>query len=381
MGDDNPQRPVIVFVHGGFMLTGCKEGVRWFCEVMAKRGYVVASVNYRKGWHKDNYVPAPNCLLTVLGMDVKWPLRCRFVGALSRCLSRDADVKGAIRWLKARAEQDSTCPQKVLVGGESAGAVISLAVAFPDRPEEKPASCHEIADAPPPYAPNVNCYEGDACQQLLATPAGAALKRPDLGPIEGRLNLNGFDANVLGVISFYGSVPYEAHVNSRDWMKGPDTPALYLYHRTCDAVVPFGYGYPTGVLSLQCNTGCTPWHYNHFLLLGSGTIASAINSMPEPPPLMTEFFSCQPFFGCLDYINNGSYHNILNPLGRAQKMASFSAPLCRRRVALWQQKRLQAACCRRKCRPTRSGSGCRCFSPTRRKAKRVCGSQMLQATP
>jgi len=64
LGDNNPSRPLMVLVHGGSWLTGCKENEAVFAIELAQRGYVVASVNYRKGWHKSAFVanPGPTAL-------------------------------------------------------------------------------------------------------------------------------------------------------------------------------------------------------------------------------------------------------------------------------------------------------------------------------
>lgn len=333
IGDNNTTRPILVCVHGGFMLTGCKEGMAWLAEEMAARGYVVASVNYRKGWQKASYVSAPNCLLTVLGMDVRYLYIADSAEHYRAVYRGMQDVKGAIRWLKARSLQDSTDHTRVLVGGESAGGFISLAVAFLDRPEEKPAACYALPAAPKPYAPDVNMFEGDSCRRFILNPTGPDLQRPDLGSIEGHLNLNGYDDNIIGVFSFYGGVPYEAHVNSRDWLRGPDTPAVYLYHQTCDGVVPFIYGRPLDVISNSCNLGCTPWHDRYMYLFGSGAIANALEAIPNLPSLMKEFLPCPPFdpnwavSECPRYANNGGYHRILDREKRAQNMATFFNPL------------------------------------------------------
>lgn len=330
LGDGNTERPLLVFAHGGFMLTGCKEGVAWFAEEMTQRGYAVACINYRKGWHKDDYVPAPNCLLSFLGADV----RCLYAAdssELIRAVYRgQQDMKGAIRWLKARAAQDSICPRKVLAGGESAGAIVALSAAFLDRPEEKPLSCYDIVNAPPPDANLVNCYEENCVMQTIV-PSGAALLRPDLGPVDGSLNLNGFDAGVIGVISFYGGVPYEAA--SKDWLQGPDTPAVYFYHQTCDGVVPFNYGQPVYAISAYCNLGCTPWHSNYAHFYGNGAIAAAFQSGAQPPLFTTDFSDCQAFvpelalFECNRFANNGAYHYVIDRPARAQNIAGFFSPV------------------------------------------------------
>ncbi len=328
VGDQNPQRPLMVLVHGGAWLTGCKEAEAVLAVEFAQRGYAVASVNYRKGWHKAAFVANPgptpggypsNCLYAADSMEL---IRAIYRG--------QQDVKGAIRWLKSRTIQDSTCNNKVMVGGESAGAFLALAVGLLDRTEEKPGTCFALPDAPMPAANVSNCYDQNCITQII-NPTGTALQRPDLGPVQGTLNLNGYNDDVIGVASFFGGLPYEALPNS--WLQGPDTPALYLYHQTCDGVVPFGYGQPMVTLSAYCNLGFTPWHTNFMHTFGNGSIAAALQSMPEPPPFTTDFLTCDPFvpalalFECVRYGNNGSYHFAHNPPERAQKVADFFSPI------------------------------------------------------
>lgn len=328
VGDDNPMRPLMVLVHGGSWLGGCKEAEAWLAVELAQRGYAVASVNYRKGWHKAAFVanPGPSA--------IDYPPNCLYAAdslELIRAIYRgQQDVKGAIRWLKARAVEDSTCREKVLVGGESAGAFLSLAVGLLDRPEEKPSACFALPDAPVPAANVTNAYDQN-CTTLIIQPSGTALQRPDLGPLGGTLNLNGQNDEVIGVASFFGGVPYDALPDN--WLLGPDTPALYLYHQTCDGIVPFGYGQPMVTLSANCNLGYTPWHTNFMHIFGNGAIASALQSMPDPPPYALDFLNCDAFnpglalLECLRYGDNGSYHYPHNPLERAQKVADFFSPL------------------------------------------------------
>jgi hypothetical protein len=328
LSDSNANRPLMVLVHGGSWLTGCKEHVAWLAVELAQRGYVVASVNYRKGWHKAAFVGNPGP--TPDG----YPSSCLYAAdsmELIRAIYRgQQDVKGAIRWLKARAAQDSTCNQKVMIGGESAGAFLSLAVGLLDRPEEKPNSCFTLPDAPTPAANVSNCFDQDCAFQIIQ-PSGTALQRPDLGPLDGNLNLNGYDSNVIGVASFFGGVPYEAL--PQNWLQGPDTPAMYLYHQTCDGVVPFGYGQPMTTLSAYCNLGYTPWHTNFMNTFGNGSIAAALLAMPNPPPFTTDFLNCAAFnpalalFECIRYGDNGSYHFSHNQPERAQKVADFFSPV------------------------------------------------------
>ena len=329
------KRPLVVFVHGGNWLGGCKDdpsGIVPLLHQFVKRGYVVASVNYRLGWHKDDWVSDP-----VAGWPISlWPITYRtFYAADSMELVRaiyrgQQDVKGAIRFMKGRAEQDSVCTDKVFVGGESAGGFVALAAAFLDAPTEKPAACNVLPDAPMPYFKTLN---GTAfnCVVDSFTAGAQALVRPDLGPVEGDLNLNGHDASVKGVANFYGGVPYDAF--ALDWWQGADTPAVYLYHQTCDGIVMFDRGQPISTISGYCNLGSTPWHTNYPYLFGSGRIAGAFAGMSSPPTYTTDFEICAAFdpnwalFECQRYGNNGSYHYTANHALRGQNLATFWAPL------------------------------------------------------
>lgn len=328
LGDDNPKRPLIVLVYGGSWLTGCKEDIKDYAIDMTRRGYVVACPNYRLGWHKDNDVATPICLLDGTQRNLYPYDSCEIIRAMYR---GQQDVKGAIRWLKGRAAQDSVDVCKVLVGGFSAGGFNALATGFLDRPSEKPLCCFDLPDALPPDPDMYNQAVMKNCALTGFNINTPALARPNLGSIDGTLNQNGTDANVLGVINFFGGVFYEALPNN--WLAGPDTPAVFLHHQTCDGVVPFSFGQPFQAISQFCNLGCTPWHYKTPHVYGSGAIAAALESLPgKPICYQTAFTTCPPFdpnlafFECIRYADNGSYHYLDQPYVRLQAVANFFSP-------------------------------------------------------
>ncbi len=327
IGDNNPQRPLLVLVHGGTWIAGCKNDMAWLAEAMAGRGYAVATVNYRLGWHKDDYVSAPICPFGEASRMLYPADSAEIIRALYRA---QQDVKGAIRWLRCRHQLDSTSLCQVLVGGESAGAFTALAAGLLDRESEKPASCSALPPAPTPDVSMLNRTTMDCLTQNWTIPPGS-LNRPDLGSVQGDLNQNGYTANVVGILSFFGGVPTEAL--TKNWLGGPDTPAVYLYHQTCDGIVPFNYGQPTVTISAYCNLGCTPWHPQYPYIYGNGAIAAYWSGLPDPPVYLTDFEPCAPFnpdlalFECVRYGNNGSYHFTANQPLRAQKASDFFSPL------------------------------------------------------
>ncbi len=331
VGDQNPRRPLVVLTHGGSWLGGCKSepGIANLAKTFVGHGYAVASIDYRLGWQKDDFVPNP-------AQPPVWPASYQALYAADSCETIRAifrgqqDVKGAIRFLKNRAAKDSTCTENVFVGGESAGAFVALAAGFLDRNSEKPDCCFALADAPAP-APNVlNLTTPDCVEKVWAVPQNG-LFRPDLGSIDGDLNQNGQSANVAGILSFYGAVPFEGL--SKDWLGGPDTPAVYLYHQTCDGVVPFQIAQPMWIISGFCNLGATPWHSVLPLAIGSGAMASFFAASPAPPVFKTDFLPCDAFnpsialFDCVRFGQNGSYHFTHNLPERGAVVSAFLQPV------------------------------------------------------
>ncbi|MBK8554413.1 MAG: alpha/beta hydrolase [Lewinellaceae bacterium] len=336
IGDNNPSRPLAVLVHGGSWLTGCKTDVAWLAKELAGRGYAVAAVNYRLGWHKAAAVTAacgtqdfpdvfPNEYNALYAADSLEIIRAIYRG--------QQDVKGAIRWLKARHAQDSTAANAVLVGGESAGAFISLAVGFLDRPEEKPDACLDIPAAPAPSPNTLNLTTLD-CIAKVWMPDATARQRPDLGPVDGTLNTTlGYNAAVVGVIDLFGAVP--AIGLAQNWIEGPNQPAVYLYHQSCDAVVPSGYGQPFYPYSGICNTyaNFSPWHQYTPHVYGSVAISAYLASLPNPPLYETEIVACDPFnsdlgiLACIFFANNGGFHFVANKPLTSQKIANFFCPV------------------------------------------------------
>lgn len=327
VGDNNLNRPLLIFIHGGSWLGGCKDEVGSlipFAEEFASRGYVVALINYRLGWHKDDYVatPAGPPLVEAIYSAFYAADSSEMIRALFRAMQ---DTKGAIRFLKARNAIDSTCISNVYVGGESAGAFIAIATAFLDRNEEKPASCFEIANAPEPQDNLLNAVAD--CEFHEYELNDSSLQRKDLGSIDGFLNLNGYTSEVKGVLSFYGGVPTEAF--TKHWFENNSDIPIYFYHQTCDGIVNFSYGKPMAIISANCNLGFDPWHYNYPNMFGNGALSDSLIADGEFS-ILTDFEYCDPFliplFDCIRYGDNGSYHFMNNIAQRAINSSEFLSP-------------------------------------------------------
>lgn len=117
-GDTSTSRPAIVWVHGGgFSANDSGEpNMTNLCTQMARRGYVTASLNYRKV--TESWKSNAN---TNLGTNQTTRILAAMVGE---------DVKAAIRWMRSVAGTRRIDPEHIAVGGGSAGAIGSLWAAY-----------------------------------------------------------------------------------------------------------------------------------------------------------------------------------------------------------------------------------------------------------
>ncbi|MCF8245846.1 MAG: T9SS type A sorting domain-containing protein [Saprospiraceae bacterium] len=316
VGDDNCRRPLLVMAHGGGFIGGTKDNydVVQICEEMAARGYVTASIHYRLGMNPTSYYePYAFCndWLNPIGIS-----KCIYMAdsmEMPRALYRASqDMKGAIRFLKGRHSLDSTDVGNVFVGGSSAGAITALNTAFMDLPSEKLPFTTALADAPVPDSDVASCV-----------PAPANRSRPDLGGTEGDQNLNSHDSSVKGVADFMGGL-FDLGL-----LAGPDTPAIYLYHRTDDLVVPSNterlfllYPYCLNPINL-----CQPLSVRP-MIHGSASIKAKLESMGSAaPPFFNDILTGYGPADGDDCLDDPPGHSIDNIPLRCVNLSGFFAPI------------------------------------------------------
>lgn len=109
-GDASLKRPVYIYAHGGFFAFGDKsEGSGWGNR-LAQRGYVVVSINYRL-----------SSTLVVAPVDTDRETQ--------EITDARVDLQTAVRWVRTNAATLRIDPDRIAVGGSSAGAVTALGVA------------------------------------------------------------------------------------------------------------------------------------------------------------------------------------------------------------------------------------------------------------
>lgn len=307
IGDQNCYRPCLVFVHGGSWIGGSKEdqNIVNIAKEFAKKGWVVATVNYRLGTHKtSNYN-----MYAVCNTSISAP--CGYIADSAEVFRANyrgqQDVKGAIRYMKERSIIDSIDVNNVFVAGESAGAFIAYAATFLDDPNEKPSFCNTISNAPNPDADLVSCL-----------PINYSLSRPDLGSIDGDLNVGNYNASVQGVGSFYGGMmDFDMLSNTTSW------PTMYMFHQGSDVVVHYNYYRLLGRIDWECYAplNVCQQYAKYPKAYGSKGIENYLNSLGTQPVRAVEVIENYEYQN--DFTDNG--HSIDNWLTRSQNMADLFA--------------------------------------------------------
>lgn len=194
-GDTATNRPVVLVAFGGSFIAGSRGDVAPICEAFAKMGYVAVANDYRIGFFFPNEETTVKAVLR--GMH---------------------DMKACVRYLRKTVAEDGNPygidPDRIIVGGVSAGAVSALHATYLDED-------HEI---PPVIYPDTAA----------------------LGGIEGNSGTPGYSSDVFACYSFSGALHDTLFINASDQ-------PLASVHETGDGVVPYYsqevsvIGIPTGL--------------------------------------------------------------------------------------------------------------------------------------
>jgi acetyl esterase/lipase len=201
VGDTLAARPAIVLAYGGGFVGGNKESMGGLATAYAQRGFVALSIEYRMHEAAGGISFPPDAAETARILDAKH------------------DMQAAVRWARAQAGTFGIDPQRVAVGGGSAGAVMAVVTAImPDDPGSS-------------GTPGVSSA---VCTAVSIMGAGD----PAL-----------VDADDAGAIFFHGdedtTVPYRAAVATKEAMDEAGLPAEMVTFPGA------GHGIPDGALVEQ----------------------------------------------------------------------------------------------------------------------------------
>ena len=115
-GDNSTGRPLIIWMHGGGFKFGTKEakGVRLWSETFAKRGYVCVAINYALSKHNPLF---------------------KFDELMKSTYYAVQDARIAVAYFRKNYKQYNIDPDKIILGGNSAGGMIALQAAYTSNAE------------------------------------------------------------------------------------------------------------------------------------------------------------------------------------------------------------------------------------------------------
>lgn len=185
ISDSLKQRPLVLIMHGGGFYIGNKQSVteQILANTFTKRGYVVASIDYRMGFKLNETSIERSAYRTL------------------------QDVDAALRYLSHNAKKYRIDPNHVFVTGTSAGAIAALSIAFMQN-SERPEKSYEVKN------------------------------RDDLGTIESSGNKYKERFKIKAVGSMWGALNDTTIID-----KNEQIPVI-MFHGTSDFIVPFGHDYP-----------------------------------------------------------------------------------------------------------------------------------------
>ncbi len=127
--------PAIAFFHGGGWVYGSPEEFHGACERYAEKGFKTFSFQYRLSINTDGSYPHPEI----------------------SPIESVKDARSAIRWLRENADELGIDPDKIIVGGQSAGGQLALSTVFAEEINEETDNL-DISPVPDALLLFSSCY-------------------------------------------------------------------------------------------------------------------------------------------------------------------------------------------------------------------------------
>lgn len=194
-------RPFILLFHGGGYHEEdefCNRN-QWnsLCMMLACRGFVAATVDYRVGWNDNGEEPDNDAS----GVQKLEPTS---IFALYRALQ---DSRAALRYFSANAFRYKIDPDNIFIGGRSAGGDISLWNAFTNQ--------HELDSMIMEFIP-------EGCHSIL-------------GSLDSSTNDISAKYRIRGVINMWGPIADTVFISPEEAFATP----IIMFHGTDDRAVPY----------------------------------------------------------------------------------------------------------------------------------------------
>jgi len=224
-GDAATDRPVIILAHGGSFIAGSKDDatIRALCRHFARMGYVAVSMEYR-----------------LLGLDsvfLSTNLEKTFLNHVYRAVH---DQMALVRYFRKNHSEGNSLginPNLIIVGGISAGALLSIHTTYMDDPAKLPALIDLGID----------------------------------GGFYGASGNPGFSSVPQAVINYCGAI------KDTLILEAGDQPFVSI-HGTADDVVPYGTDYARPMPGVDLT-----------LISGSGDMKKRADHIGVPNPLHTYY--------------------------------------------------------------------------------------------
>ncbi|MBL7829234.1 MAG: carboxylesterase family protein [Saprospiraceae bacterium] len=198
-GDVVVSRPVVVLAHGGSFIFGDRTMMGRYCELLAKKGYVAATISYR--------------LFPFLNLGFPDSL-----DVFDTAVKAVGDMRAAVRYFRedaATSNQFKADVNHIFIGGYSAGAVTALHCAYLDGSDDVPAFLQTLID----NNGGLDGVSGTSANQSFSSSSGAVV------------NMSG---------GLYRSI----------WIDPNETPLVSI-HGTADETVPFVSGLAANIAYLE----------------------------------------------------------------------------------------------------------------------------------
>jgi para-nitrobenzyl esterase len=198
-GDNLSARPVVIFAHGGSFIFGDKSNMQPWCELLAKKGYVAVSIQYR--------------LFPFLVLGIPDSIKI-----FDTAIKATGDMKAAVRYFREDAATSNLFradAANIFIGGYSAGAVAALHTAYLDENDQIPSFL-----------------------QTLVTANGG------LEGVSGTASNKTYSSGSKAVVNMSGGL-YRSF-----WVDATESPLVSI-HGTADATVPYNYGLAANIAFLE----------------------------------------------------------------------------------------------------------------------------------